>query len=56
MPEKETEEILARLAVAKMVYAKIDRPSGTISFVEPKGVDKVLNEWSSDVSKLMVSD
>ena len=51
---RETEETLARLAVAKMVFAKIDRPAGVVSFVEPKSTDRVLNEWSSDVNKLMV--
>jgi len=48
-----TESILSRLVVQKMVYARIDRPAGTINFSEPKGTDRILNDWSSDVGKLM---
>jgi len=50
---KETEETLAALASSHMIYAKIDRPAGVVNFVAAKSTDKVLNEWSSDVSKLM---
>lgn len=35
------------------MYAKIDRPAGIVTFVRPKTGDEVLNEWSSDVGKLM---
>lgn len=35
------------------MYAKIDRPAGLVSFVAPRGGDAVLNDWSSDVGKLM---
>lgn len=38
---------------SKTVYAKIDRPAGIVDFVKPKKGDEVLNEWSSDVGKLM---
>lgn len=48
-----TEEFLSRLVVDKTVYAKIDRPAGLVSFLAPKSGDVVLNEWSSDVGKLM---
>lgn len=54
LPPKETEDILSRLAVSKMIYAKIDRPAGIVSFMVPKSVEQTLNEWSSDVSRLMV--
>ncbi|BGP31089.1 proteasome regulatory particle subunit [Rhodotorula toruloides] len=49
----ETEQFLARLVTSKTVYAKIDRPAGVVTFVKPKTGDEVLNEWSSDVHKLM---
>ncbi|GAA5937397.1 hypothetical protein JCM10213_007222 [Rhodosporidiobolus nylandii] len=49
----ETEQFLSRLVTSKTVYAKIDRPAGIVSFVKPKKGDEVLNEWSSDVGKLM---
>ncbi|BGP38998.1 proteasome regulatory particle subunit [Rhodotorula kratochvilovae] len=49
----ETEQFLSKLVTSKTVYAKIDRPAGIVSFVKPKRGDEVLNEWSSDVHKLM---
>ncbi|KAI5480359.1 hypothetical protein MNV49_000934 [Pseudohyphozyma bogoriensis] len=49
----ETEQFLSSLVTSKTVYAKIDRPAGLVSFKAPKTGDAVLNEWSSDVSKLM---
>ncbi|GAA5986443.1 hypothetical protein JCM11641_001002 [Rhodosporidiobolus odoratus] len=49
----QTEQFLSRLVTSKTVYAKIDRPAGIVSFVKPKTGDEVLNEWSSDVGKLM---
>jgi len=50
----ETEQSLAKMVVAKQVYAKIDRPAGIVDFREVnKGTYKVLNEWSNDVGKLM---
>lgn len=54
LSRQETEETLSRLVVQKTVYARIDRPAATVTFSEPKTTDKVLNEWSSDVGKLMV--
>ncbi|GAA94546.1 uncharacterized protein L969DRAFT_83888 [Mixia osmundae IAM 14324] len=47
------ETMLSKLVVSKMVYAKIDRPQGTVNFVEKKSTDSILNDWSSDISKLM---
>ncbi|GAA5927893.1 uncharacterized protein JCM15063_006028 [Sporobolomyces koalae] len=49
----ETEQFLSRLVTSKTVYAKIDRPAGVVDFVRPKKGDEVLNDWSSDVGKLM---
>lgn len=48
-----TETFLSRLVTSKTVYAKIDRPAGVVSFVTPRGGDAVLNDWSSDVGRLM---
>ncbi|POY74029.1 hypothetical protein BMF94_2841 [Rhodotorula taiwanensis] len=53
LPTPETELFLSRLVTSKTVYAKIDRPAGIVTFVKPKSGDEVLNEWSSDVGKLM---
>ncbi|SCV70971.1 BQ2448_3733 [Microbotryum intermedium] len=48
-----TEAFLSSLVSSKTVYAKMDRPAGIVSFQAPKSGDEVLNEWSSDVGKLM---
>ncbi|BGP54714.1 hypothetical protein JCM8202_003219 [Rhodotorula sphaerocarpa] len=53
LPTPETEQFLSRLVTSKTVYAKIDRPAGVVTFVKPKTGDEALNEWSSDVGKLM---
>ncbi|GAA5955636.1 hypothetical protein JCM8115_006811 [Rhodotorula mucilaginosa] len=53
LPTNETEQFLSRLVTSKTVYAKIVRPAGIVTFVRPKTGDEVLNEWSSDVGKLM---
>ncbi|KAM0788741.1 hypothetical protein ACM66B_002833 [Microbotryomycetes sp. NB124-2] len=53
LDQSQTETFLSKLVSSKTVYAKIDRPAGTVSFQAPKSGDQVLNEWSSDVSKLM---
>ncbi|KAK4055717.1 proteasome regulatory particle subunit [Microbotryomycetes sp. JL201] len=53
LDQAQTETFLSKLVSSKTVYAKIDRPAGTVSFQAPKTGDQVLNEWSSDVSKLM---
>ncbi|GAA5894886.1 hypothetical protein JCM6882_008233, partial [Rhodosporidiobolus microsporus] len=53
LPVSDTEQFLSKLVTSQTVYAKIDRPAGIVSFVKPKTGDEVLNEWSSDVGKLM---
>ncbi|GAA5839483.1 hypothetical protein JCM3766R1_003558 [Sporobolomyces carnicolor] len=53
LPVPQTEQFLSSLVTSKTVYAKIDRPAGVVNFVKPKKGDEVLNEWSSDVGKLM---
>ncbi|GAA5821937.1 hypothetical protein JCM11251_004787 [Rhodosporidiobolus azoricus] len=53
LPVSQTEEFLSKLVTSQTVYAKIDRPAGIVSFVKPKTGDEVLNDWSSDVGKLM---
>ncbi|KAK4056568.1 proteasome regulatory particle subunit [Microbotryomycetes sp. JL221] len=53
LDQNKTESFLSSLVSSKTVYAKIDRPAGTVSFEQPKTGDQILNDWSSDVSKLM---
>jgi 26S proteasome regulatory subunit N5 len=44
---------LARLVVAKQVYARIDRPKAIVVFRKPREPSDELNQWSSDVSELL---
>ena len=35
------------------LYAKIDRPQGIIVFAKPQSPDEVLQDWASDISKML---
>lgn len=50
---KQTEKHLYELVTLKQVFAKIDRPNGTVNFVKAQDSADILNEWSADVSSLL---
>lgn len=50
---QETEDTLSRLVVSKTIWARIDRPTGVITFRNKKTAEDVMNEWSSDMQKLL---
>ena len=50
---KETEDTLCRLVVAGSVWARIDRPAGIVNFRQARTAEDVMNDWSSDMSKLL---
>ncbi|KAG8986813.1 hypothetical protein FRB94_002648 [Tulasnella sp. JGI-2019a] len=50
---KATEEVLCRLVVSGTVHARIDRPNGVVSFRQKETAEDVLNDWASDVGRLM---
>jgi len=50
---KETEEVLSRLVVSATIWARIDRPAGIIDFRKPRNTEDVMNDWSSDMQKLL---
>ncbi|KAF8913047.1 26S proteasome non-ATPase regulatory subunit 12 [Gymnopilus junonius] len=50
---KQTEQTLARLVVSGTVWAKIDRPAGIVSFRAKRSAEDVMNDWSSDMQKLL---
>jgi 26S proteasome regulatory subunit N5 len=54
MPKDDAEEFLSKLVQTKTIFAKIDRPAGIIDFVKTKSPNEVLNDWSSNLSELMV--
>lgn len=39
--------------VPAKLYVKIDRPSGVVSFQQPRSAEEVLSDWSSDLGKLL---
>ncbi|KAF8516535.1 26S proteasome non-ATPase regulatory subunit 12 [Hysterangium stoloniferum] len=50
---QQTEETLSRLVVSGSIWARIDRPAGIISFTQKRSAEDVLNDWSSDMAKLL---
>jgi len=50
---QQAEEVLSRLVVSGTVWARIDRPAGIINFRQARGAEDVMNDWSSDMQKLL---
>ncbi|KAG6890744.1 hypothetical protein C0992_013127 [Termitomyces sp. T32_za158] len=50
---KQTEDTLARLVVSGTIWARIDRPAGIVSFRNKRSAEDVMNDWSSDMQKLL---
>ncbi|TFK30833.1 26S proteasome non-ATPase regulatory subunit 12 [Coprinopsis marcescibilis] len=53
LSQKETERTLSRLVVSGTIWARINRPAGVISFRKPRNTEDVMNDWSSDMQKLL---
>jgi len=53
LPQAQVEEFLSDLVVNKTVYAKMDRPNGIVNFRKAEDPTTVLQEWSSEATKLM---
>jgi 26S proteasome regulatory subunit N5 len=50
---QQAEETLCRLVVAGTVWARIDRPAGIVNFRNKRSAEDVMNDWSSDMQKLL---
>ena len=50
---KQTEEVLARLVVSATIWARIDRPTGIVNFKNKRSAEDAMNDWSSDMQKLL---
>ncbi|KAF8560192.1 hypothetical protein OG21DRAFT_1401706 [Imleria badia] len=50
---QQTEETLARLVVSKTIWARIDRPAGIVNFTPKQSAEDVMNDWSSDMQRLL---
>jgi len=53
LSQKQTEETIARLVVAGTIWARIDRPAGIVNFRNQRSPEDVMNDWSSDMQKLL---
>jgi len=53
LPQDESESFVAKLVVAKSIFAKIDRPAGVVVFVKAQDPNEVLNDWAGDVGDLL---
>ncbi|RDX51116.1 PCI-domain-containing protein [Lentinus brumalis] len=53
LTQQQTEEILCRLVVSGTVWARIDRPAGIINFRKSRSAEDVMNDWSSDMQRLL---
>ncbi|KAG8834346.1 hypothetical protein FRC17_009114 [Serendipita sp. 399] len=53
LDKDKTEEILSRLVVSGMVWARIDRPAGIVNFRQKRSAEDVMNDWSSDMNKML---
>jgi len=50
---QQAEEVLSRLVVSGTVWARIDRPAGIINFRQARSAEDAMNDWSSDMQKLL---
>eukprot|EP01089_Gocevia_fonbrunei_P013533 TRINITY_DN3480_c0_g1_i1.p1 TRINITY_DN3480_c0_g1~~TRINITY_DN3480_c0_g1_i1.p1 ORF type:complete len:486 (-),score=92.52 TRINITY_DN3480_c0_g1_i1:51-1508(-) len=51
--EKDTEKYVSDMVSSGLVWAKIDRPKGIVSFRKRQDPSDILNDWSHDVSDLL---
>jgi|ERR1700722_5294310 26S proteasome regulatory subunit N5 len=50
---QQTEEMLARLVVSGTIWARIDRPAGIVNFRNKRSPEDFMNDWSSDMQRLL---
>ncbi|TFK56583.1 hypothetical protein OE88DRAFT_36148 [Heliocybe sulcata] len=53
LTSQQTEETLSRLVVSGTIWARIDRPAGVVNFKAKRSAEDVMNDWSSDMQKLL---
>ncbi|KAF9076087.1 PCI domain-containing protein [Rhodocollybia butyracea] len=53
LDRKQTEDTMARLVVDKTIWARIDRPAEIVTFRNQRTAEDVMNDWSSDMQKLL---
>lgn len=53
LSEAEAEEYLSKLVVSKTIWARIDRPTGVVNFVQKRDPNAMLNDWAKDVKDVL---
>jgi len=53
LPKQQTEETLSRLVVSATIWARIDRPAGVVDFRQKRSTEDIMNDWSSDMNRLL---
>jgi 26S proteasome regulatory subunit N5 len=53
LTSQQAEEILSRLVVSGTIWARIDRPTGIVNFRASSSAEDIMNDWSSDMQKLL---
>ncbi|KZT05826.1 PCI-domain-containing protein [Laetiporus sulphureus 93-53] len=53
LTQQQAEETLCRLVVSGTVWARVDRPTGIVNFRSSKSAEDVMNDWSSDMQRLL---
>lgn len=55
LDQLQTENYIIELVNKGDLYAKINRPFKVVTFIKPKTENELLNEWSSDIDRLLES-
>merc|ERR1712129_59339 len=53
LDEDSTEKLLSEMVSSKQLFAKIDRPTGIITFDKAKKPNELINAWAEDISSLL---
>ncbi|KAF6010850.1 hypothetical protein HII13_002963 [Brettanomyces bruxellensis] len=53
LDQPSVENVIIELVNSGVLYAKINRPAGIVSFIKPKGENELLNEWSFNIDTLL---
>jgi len=53
LTEDDAERRVSNMVSSLGLYCKIDRPAGVVKFHAPKPPDEVLQDWASDISKML---
>jgi len=53
LPPLTTERTLCKLVTDKIIYARIDRSSGIVTFKPKSNTADILNNWTADIDKML---